>query len=42
MGRGRQIVDPHPKFHTTVKTRMESQLKYKPNAKWTPNSEVYV
>ncbi|KAF8799361.1 hypothetical protein BYT27DRAFT_7120961 [Phlegmacium glaucopus] len=42
LGSGRQILDPHPMMHNTVKERIESQLKYKPKAKWTPNSEVYV
>ena len=35
-------MDPHPTMHITVKKRVESQLKYKPKAQWTPNSEVYV
>jgi len=42
LGRGRQIVDPHPNMHITVKKRIESQLKYTPKAKWISNSEVYV
>ncbi|KAK7022138.1 hypothetical protein R3P38DRAFT_3195528 [Favolaschia claudopus] len=43
LGRSRQIVDPKPNFHYTVKERMENPaLKYKPKAKWVPGSEVYV
>ncbi|KAK7036859.1 hypothetical protein R3P38DRAFT_3480660 [Favolaschia claudopus] len=43
LGRSRQIVDPNPNFHYTVKERMENPaLKYKPKAKWVPGSEVYV
>lgn len=42
MGRGRNIVDPHPNFHVTVQKRMKSALNYKPKADWTPGTEVYV
>ncbi|KAJ7464704.1 hypothetical protein B0H11DRAFT_72259 [Mycena galericulata] len=43
LGKGRPVVDAHPKFHTTVKERMaNAALKYKPKAKWVPGSEVYV
>ena len=42
MGRGRQIIDAHPKMHITVRRRMESRLKYKPKAIWTPNTEIYL
>ena len=42
MGRGRSIVDPHPKFHVTVQKRMKSALNYKPKAVWMAGTEVYV
>jgi len=42
LGKGRIIPDPNPKFHITVKERMEdAKLKYKPSATWTGNP-VYV
>ncbi|KAF9533195.1 hypothetical protein CPB83DRAFT_846025 [Crepidotus variabilis] len=42
MGHGRKIGQAQPLFHSTVKTRMESNLGYSPKAKWTAGSEVYV
>jgi hypothetical protein len=42
LGRGRQIVASAPLFHSSVKTRMESSLKYSPNAVWEVGSEKYV
>ena len=43
LGRGRQISDVKPKFHVSVKERMEDQnLKYTPRAKWTAGTESYV
>jgi hypothetical protein len=42
LGRGRDIVDPQPNFHVTVKTRMSSALKYTPKAKWKAGTEVYL
>jgi len=42
MGKGRNIVDPHPNFHVTVQKRMQSDLNYKPKAVWTEGTEVYV
>ncbi|KAI0712063.1 hypothetical protein C8Q76DRAFT_733337 [Earliella scabrosa] len=43
LGRGRQIYDAKPKFHVTVKQRMEDpDLKYKPRAQYTPGTETYV
>lgn len=43
LGRGRQIPDTAPKFHYTVKERMEdAAFKYKPKAKWTVGTETYV
>ncbi|ESK88013.1 hypothetical protein Moror_10818 [Moniliophthora roreri MCA 2997] len=42
-GRGRKIEDDKPKFHLTVKERMQDpKLKYKPNAIWKQGTEVYV
>ncbi|EEB98895.1 hypothetical protein MPER_01518, partial [Moniliophthora perniciosa FA553] len=42
-GRGRKIEEEKPKFHLTVKERMEDpNLKYKPNATWKQGTEVYV
>lgn len=42
-GRGRQIRDPHPDFHDSVRQRMAvAELGYKPRAKWTPGTEKYV
>jgi len=42
-GRGRQIEDVQPKFHASVKERMEAQaLAYTPKATWTAGSEIYV
>ncbi|EPQ51108.1 hypothetical protein GLOTRDRAFT_108364 [Gloeophyllum trabeum ATCC 11539] len=39
-GRGRNIPDPNPQFHTTVKERMEgAHLKYRPRAKWSGTPE---
>ncbi len=43
LGRGREIPDIKPKFHVTVKERMQDQdLKYTPRAKWTTGTETYV
>lgn len=44
LGRGRRITDDrHPKFHVTVKQRMEDKsLKYKPKATWKKGTEIYV
>jgi hypothetical protein len=43
MGRGRKLIDPSPKFHISVKQRMEDRsLNYTPKAKWTPGTETYV
>ena len=43
LGRGRQISDVKPKFHVSVKERMEdAALKYKPRAVWTAGTETYV
>ncbi|KAL0567603.1 hypothetical protein V5O48_014390 [Marasmius crinis-equi] len=43
LGRGRKIEDEHPKFHVTVRERMEDQnLKYKPDAIWKQGTEVFV
>ncbi|KAI0755060.1 hypothetical protein C8Q80DRAFT_407644 [Daedaleopsis nitida] len=43
LGRGREIMDPAPKFHVTVQERMQdADLKYTPRAKWTAGSETYV
>lgn len=42
LGRGRKIVDENPVLHKSVKTRMESNLKYKPRAEWNGGSERYV
>jgi len=43
MGRGRNIFDEHPNFHSSVKTRMQdTSLKYTPRAKWTAGTEVYI
>ena len=42
-GRGRQIRSDQPNFHVSVRQRMAApNLKYKPKAKWTPNTEKYV
>jgi hypothetical protein len=43
LGKGREVLDVNPYFHTTVKTRMEdAKLKYKPKAKWNHGTETYV
>lgn len=43
VGRGRQIRDPQPNFHDSVRQRMAvSELNYKPKAQWTPGTERYV
>ncbi|KAF9560892.1 hypothetical protein CPC08DRAFT_459719 [Agrocybe pediades] len=42
LGRGRNIMDPQPNFHATVRRRMQSPLKYTPKAKWTFGTESYV
>jgi len=42
MGKGRYIADAQPKFHTSVKNRIDSALGYSPKAKWKPGTEVYV
>ena len=43
LGRGRQISDTKPKFHVSVRERMQDQnLKYTPRAKWTAGTELYV
>ncbi|KAF9485751.1 hypothetical protein BDN70DRAFT_870613 [Pholiota conissans] len=42
LGRGRKIVDPQPKFHASVQTRIASSLKYTPKAKWKAGTEVYL
>ncbi|PPQ80444.1 hypothetical protein CVT25_001771 [Psilocybe cyanescens] len=42
LGRGRKIMDPHPKFHTTVMKRMQSPLKYTPKARFEAGSEAFV
>lgn len=42
LGKGRIIRDPKPKFHITVKQRMEAPgLGYTPKAKWA-GEECYV
>ncbi|KAL0961461.1 hypothetical protein HGRIS_006406 [Hohenbuehelia grisea] len=42
-GKGRDIRDEKPNFHSTVKVRMaDASLKYKPRAKWTEGTEVYL
>ncbi|KAG5645997.1 hypothetical protein DXG03_004599 [Asterophora parasitica] len=42
LGRGRKIQDANPKFHATVKLRMEDLTrKYKPKAVWTAGTEQY-
>jgi len=41
LGRGRKIVDPQPKFHTTVRHRMLA-LNYTPKAEWNAGTEVYI
>ena len=42
-GRGRQIRSDRPNFHVSVRQRMAvADLKYKPKAKWTPDTEQYV
>ena len=40
VGRGREIRDPRPVFHESVRQKMEGS-KYKPRAKWTPGTERY-
>jgi hypothetical protein len=41
-GKGRTIHDAKPRFHVSVKERMEDPgLKYKPKAKWVTGAEVY-
>ncbi|KAI0801922.1 hypothetical protein BC629DRAFT_153777 [Irpex lacteus] len=43
LGRGRHIPDNSPKFHESVKERMENQeLKYTPRASWNKGTETYV
>ncbi|KAI0699326.1 hypothetical protein C8T65DRAFT_659921 [Cerioporus squamosus] len=43
LGRGREIQENKPKFHVTVKERMQDQnSKYAPRAKWTTGTETYV
>ncbi|KAL9711343.1 hypothetical protein Ac2012v2_005887 [Leucoagaricus gongylophorus] len=42
LGRGRVIHDHWPMFHSSVKTRMESKIAYKPRAHWKSGTEVYV
>jgi len=43
LGRGRAIVQSGPKFHNTVKDRMEDkELGYAPKARWDKGTEVYV
>ncbi|KAK1221590.1 hypothetical protein PQX77_015603 [Marasmius sp. AFHP31] len=39
-GKGRKIEDENPKFHITVKERMNN--KYKPAASWKQGTEVFV
>ncbi|KAJ7069408.1 hypothetical protein C8F01DRAFT_1015229 [Mycena amicta] len=42
-GKARNIVDLNPKFHVTVRERMqEGTLGYQPRAVWTKGTEVYV
>ncbi|KAJ2923950.1 hypothetical protein H1R20_g13152, partial [Candolleomyces eurysporus] len=41
-GKGRKIPHHTPKLHVSVKKRMRSPLNYRPKARWTPGSEVYV
>ncbi|KAI0345858.1 hypothetical protein BDW22DRAFT_1405674 [Trametopsis cervina] len=43
LGKGRHIPDYQPKFHESVKERMEDkELAYKPRAMWKANTESYV
>jgi len=42
LGRGRDILEPHPNFHVTVQKRMKSALNYKPKATWAAGTEVDV
>jgi len=43
IGKGRKIHDESPRFHVSVKERMEDpELKYIPKAKWKKGTEVYV
>jgi hypothetical protein len=43
LGRGRNIYVTNPKFHITVKDRMDdAKLKYTPKAVWKKGTEVYV
>ncbi|EDR12143.1 uncharacterized protein LACBIDRAFT_311208 [Laccaria bicolor S238N-H82] len=42
LGKGRNILEPHPNFHVTVQKRMKSALNYKPKATWAAGTEVYV
>jgi hypothetical protein len=42
LGKGRNILAPHPNFHVTVQKRMKSALNYKPKATWAAGTEVYV
>lgn len=42
MGKGRYIADTQPKFHTSVKHRIDSVPGYSPKAKWKTGTEVYV
>jgi len=42
-GKGRTIHSTNPRFHVSVKERMDDPgLKYVPKAKWTKGTEVYV
>ena len=43
LGKGRHIPDGQPKFHESVKERMQDkELNYKPRAVWKANTECYV
>ena len=42
LGKGRDILEPHPNFHVTVQKRMKSSLNYEPKATWAAGTEVYV
>lgn len=39
-GKGRVIPDPNPVFHSSVKTKMDAGLEYKPRAKLMGDSTV--
>ena len=42
-GRGREIRSDQPNFHESVRQRMAvADIKYKPMARWTPETERYV